>query len=48
VVHIIIYSTILLSLFFLCLLEDREMEVELQYLIKYRRIQDASRKPVER
>ena len=40
----IFYASVPLILFLLCLLQDREMEEDVKFLIQYRRIQDDSRR----
>jgi len=42
--QIVFYVSVPLILFLLCLLQDREMEEDLKFLIQYRRIQDDSRR----
>jgi len=42
--QIIFYLSVPLVLFLLCLLQDRQMEENLKFLIQYRRIQDDSKK----
>ena len=42
--QIIFYISVPLVLFLLCLLQDRQMEENLKFLIQYRRIQDDSKK----
>jgi hypothetical protein len=42
--QIIFYISVPLVMFLLCLLQDRQMEENLKFLIQYRRIQDDSKK----
>ena len=42
--QIIFYISVPLILFMLCLLQDREMDKDLKFLIQYRRIQDDARR----
>ena len=42
--QIIFYLSVPLILFLLCLLQDRQMEENLKFLIQYRRIQDDSKR----
>jgi len=42
--QIIFYLAVPLILFLLCLLQDREMDKNLKFLIQYRHIQDDARK----
>jgi hypothetical protein len=42
--QIIFYISVPLVMFLLCLLQDRQMEEDLKFLIQYRRIQDDSKK----
>jgi hypothetical protein len=42
--QIIFYLSVPLLLFLLCLLQDREMDEDMKFLIQYRRIQDDIRR----
>ena len=42
--QIIFYLSVPLILFLLCLLQDRQMEENLKFLIQYQRIQDDSKR----
>ena len=44
-VHIVIYTSVILILFAMCMLEDRELDAEMEYLIHSHRIQNASGHP---
>jgi hypothetical protein len=46
--QIIFYLSVPLILFLLCLLQDRQMEENLKFLIQYQRIQDDSKRAKEK